>query len=201
LAKADHEVEKYRVRTEKLCKICQHEHRLDIERMLIQSSDRERDEDGNRVTWRYIIEVAKNKFGLRLTHDNISRHTKKHLGYHEAKETMVRNLEREVEVEAQLGVLQAGLDRVTGHQIQEAIKAFGMKNITESDGATITPDHMIQILKLEQQGKQGDSVNSLVDAAAKAVNVSLNALTGGQDPQKVEADFEVEPTEESEGDE
>jgi len=76
LAKADHEVEKYRVRTEKLCKICQHEHRLDIERMLIQSSDRERDEDGNRVTWRYIIEVAKNKFGLRLTHDNISRHTK-----------------------------------------------------------------------------------------------------------------------------
>lgn len=164
-------------RTEPRCKICMHPKRLQIEQLLVMRARGERyGPEQKKVTYPYVIELAQELWGLRLTEENIENHEARHF---QVKKAIKRAKERVASASDRLAkqaVVEEILQEFNAEDALDEIAAYGLKNIREDEGASITPDHTLKALDLKLKRTQSAQLAEFVDITARAAKIGLDQL-------------------------
>ena len=162
-------------KTEPRCKICMHPKRLQIEQLLVMRARGERyGPEQKKVTYPYVIELAQELWGLRLTEENIENHEARHF---QVKKAIKRAKERVANASDKLqkeAVVAEILQEYGAEGAVDQIWAMGLRNIFEDDGASITVDHTLKALDMKLKRSQSAQLAEFVDITARAAKLGLD---------------------------
>jgi hypothetical protein len=164
-------------KTEPRCKICMHPKRLQIEQLLVMRARGERyGPEQKKVTYPYVIELAQELWGLRLTEENIENHEARHF---QVKKAIKRAKEQVANASDKLvkqAVIAEILQELNAEDVLDEVMAYGLKNLREEEGASVTVDHLLKATDQKLRRTQSAQLAELVDVTARAAKIGLDQL-------------------------
>jgi len=164
------------VKVELKCKLCKHPLRHEIDRLLLQRSQRHVLADGTRVTGHYCVARFREMGVENPTHENLTTHWKRHC------EVVDRNSEEEIK-EAAMGRFldlteeelreMSGLERLEELQIQGYLEMQARAKVTGKLG--LSTDQILRIEELRSRQRQSDAQTRLLGALGGGLAAAIEA--------------------------
>jgi hypothetical protein len=154
-----------------------HPKRLQIEQLLVMRARGERyGPEQKKVTYPYVIELAQELWGLRLTEENIENHEARHF---QVKKAIKRAKEQVANASDKLvkqAVIAEILQELNAEDVLDEVMAYGLKNLREEEGASVTVDHLLKATDQKLRRTQSAQLAELVDVTARAAKIGLDQL-------------------------
>lgn len=165
------------IKTELRCKVCSSDFRKEIEDLLEKRSNREYDEQGNRINEQYVLEKCA-EYGIRNpTIDNIKNHWRKHCETGSSKVI-------EAAATAQLDALEkvlAGGEHANLDEALRTIVTLGVAGFREKVAKGMNPisvDHVLkaaaELTRRSHNEAQEDLLQSLIGGIGAALGPGKN---------------------------
>lgn len=184
-----------RTKTEPRCKICLHPKRIEIEQMMVLQARKERNEEtGHLWTIDDIQAYALKHWDFVITDENYRNHIEKHFCIRESVQKAARMVAKQSDKLLQTTVLTEILADLQTDAVLEEIIAFGVKNMRDDEGASITPDLMLKAIQEKNKRREDDEFKDMLALGARAANIGLDVLEQQQgsliDIEEVEVEEE-----------
>jgi hypothetical protein len=173
------------IKTELKCKICRHADRPLIDALLLKRSLRQKDDDGNPVNLRYVLDAMLDLGVENPTEENIKGHWKNHVELRDAEVV-------DKQTENRKGALDRG-DPVDVDAILDKVIRAGESDLDtlyeETGKANVTVDQMLKAAQIKSSRKQDEKVQQLLGGAVAAIGGAFKALAAPKEPKQIESEI------------
>lgn len=162
-------------RTEPRCKICTHHKRLEIEKLLVMQHKHECFGE-EKVTYQFIIDYAMKTWDFYLTLENLQNHLDSHFQLKKMAKRAADKVNRASDKLAKSAVLSEIMAELNAEDALNEVMAFGLKNMREDEGVSVTVDHLLKAADLKLKRSNASAIDAFVDLAARAATIGMDIL-------------------------
>lgn len=171
------------VKTVDRCKICQSQHRAEIEDTVILGRRGELLDNGIRPTQKWMFENAERLWGITLNSANIHAHFKKDGHFLEGDPAQLAQASRDVSTEMAQLIQGQGIDAVSVEKFLETVIALGYQRLLLDPGK-VTVEHALKAVAELTKRKHDETTAKLMQVLAAGTEQALRRI-GAPEPEPV----------------
>jgi hypothetical protein len=129
-----------------------------------------------KVTYGFIIDYAMKQWNFYLTMENLQNHLENHFQIKKMQKRAADKIARASDKLARTAVVAEILAELNAEDALNEVMAYGLKNMREDEGVSVTVDHLLKAADLKLKRSNASAIDAFVDLAARAANIGMDIL-------------------------